>query len=366
MPQTTIRDVPTPALIVDLVKTHANIQSIADYARSHGIDYRPHTKTHKSVRIASMQKEVGAVGLTAAKVGEAQVFADVYDDLLIAYPALDRARTGPLARLAQTHTVRVAVDSALAVESLAAAAKTEDVTIGILVDIDTGGHRTGLQTPQLALDLAQLSDRTAGARFDGLFTYLGHVHEPPDQQGPSLAASNAILQETLDLYKDSGLACPIVSGGSSPTALQTHLMPAVNDLRCGMNVYQDRGLVENGYARREQCAASVVCTVVSNAVPDKCVLDAGSKALTQDLIRGDKRRGHGVIVEYPDATITHLTEEHAEVNLSGCARRPKLAERVTIIPNHICPVVNLFDHAWARDGGDELEPMPTEARGKLS
>lgn len=361
----TLQNIPTPALVIDAAAVRRNIDRLARYSASHGLKIRPHTKTHKSKKLARMQIDAGAGGLTVAKVGEAELMAEVHDDLLLAYPAVDPARTSRLAELARTKTIRVAVDTAYAAEQAAAAAAAAGVTLGLLADIDVGMHRTGVATPADCLALAQHISRLKGARLDGILCYPGHVWTPADQQGPMLAAVAAILDETLELWKRSGLKAGIVSGGSTPTAYQSHLIKAYTEIRPGTYVYNDMNTLRGGWCALEDCAARIVCTVVSDAVKNQIVLDGGTKTLTSDrsLIAPDS--GHGMIVEYPQAKITRLSEEHAQVDVSACADRPRVGRRVTVIPNHICPCVNLQDAAWWMEDG-RLSRLPVDARGRLS
>ncbi|MCX5661683.1 MAG: alanine racemase [Planctomycetota bacterium] len=373
MTRHTLADVPTPALVVDLAAVDRNIQRQAAYGKKHNLGVRPHTKTHKSLFMAKRQLAAGAIGLTVAKVGEAREMVHASQDILIAYPALDPARTAGIAQLARGGaTVRVAVDSAFAVDAIAAAVaqapKPGGTTVGILVDIDVGFHRTGLQTPELALALAQKVDRTKGLRLDGIFCYPGHVVVPSEKHAEVLAPVQKILAETIALWKKHGLAAPIVSAGSTPTGLTSHLIPALTEVRPGTYIYMDRNYMTGGWATIDDCAARLLCTVVSDAVPNKVVLDAGSKTFTSDRLLGDPgaAKGFGLIVEYPQATIVRCSEEHGEVDLAACEKRPKLGERVQVIPNHICPCVNLQDTIWLKQPDGSLEPLPIEARGHLS
>src|SRR4051794_15017473 len=192
--------IPTPAVIIDLAVAQRNIARLAAYGREHSLGIRPHTKTHKSVRIARLQTAAGAVGLTVAKAGEADVMAEATDDLFIAYPTLDAFRAARVAQLAKRLTVRVGLDSAFAAESVARAAQSEGVTVGILVDIDVGFHRTGVQSPQASLDLAKLIARTPGLRLDGIMCFPGQIKEPAAEQPALLAPINAILTEAVDLW----------------------------------------------------------------------------------------------------------------------------------------------------------------------
>jgi D-serine deaminase-like pyridoxal phosphate-dependent protein len=355
----------TPALVIDAKTVFRNLERLAAYAEEQDLDLRPHTKTHKSRELAALQVSGGAVGLTAAKVGEAELMAEVADDILLAYPAIDPARTERVARLAAHTTLRVAVDSQQGAKLLAEAANRRRATIGILVDLDVGMGRTGLQTPSEALRVAQYVDATPGLRLDGLFCYPGHIQSPAAEQEPALRAVSDKLAETLRIWADHGLQARIVSGGSTPTAYQSHLVPEYSEIRPGTYIFNDMNTVRGGYCTFDDCAARIICTVVSTAVPGQVVVDAGSKTLTSDLCGPAPKSGHGHVVEYPDARITRLSEEHAQVDVRACPSAPKLGERVTVIPNHICPCVNLQDSVWWRNEEGRLEELPIDARGLL-
>lgn len=363
----TFADLPTPALVVDLPVVERNLRRMAEYTRQHGLGLRPHTKTHKSLRMARRQIELGAVGLTAAKAGEAETMAACADDLFLAYPALDAPRTQRLAALARTRSLRVGVDSAYAAERLAEAARADGSVLGILVDVDVGYHRTGVQSPEDALALGRLVARTAGLRLDGLMCFPGHVTFPKQDGGRALNEYFAVIRHVVELWKREGLEPRIISGGSTPTAYLSHDSGVLTEIRPGTYIYNDLGSVAVGHCTLEDCAARIVCTVVSDAVPGKVVLDAGSKTLTQDRVPGDASGvTRGRIVEYPDARLVRLSEEHGEADVSASARRPRLGERVTVIPNHICPCVNLQSVYWLRHADGRLEEQPVDARGKLS
>src|SRR5688572_9391677 len=358
-------DRPTPVILINGSIVRRNLKRLADYAASHNLKLRPHTKTHKSTAIARLQIEHGAGGLTVAKLGEAQVMSHVAHDILMAYPAVDPWRCSGLAHLAQSITVRVAIDSRNAADALSAAAGSAESTIGILIDLDVGLHRTGVQSPGDALDLAQVVSKKRNLRLDGLFFYPGHIRGPnASDQKDRLDAVNALVSEALDLFGRSGLSASIVSGGSTPTAYQSHLIRGVTEIRPGTYVFNDMNSVGYGVATLDDCAARIVATVVSTAVPDQVVVDAGTKTLTSDRCGPAPDSGHGHVVEYPDAKIIKLTEEHGQIDVSRCARRPKLGDRLTIIPNHIRPCIHLQDYAWWRDGEHTLT-LPVEARGKV-
>jgi len=356
----------TPALVVDAPVVRRNLQRMAEFGARHRIHIRPHTKTHKSQFIAKLQLESGCRGLTVAKVGEAQVMGEVSDDLLLAYPALDPPRAGAAAEMAKKITLRVAVDSEFAARALSSAAKAAGSTMGMLVDLDVGLHRTGVQSPEAALELARVITKLPNLRLDGLFCYPGQVWEKPDQQGESLKKVDALLGETLDLWRRDGLSAGIVSGGSTPSAKQSNLVRQYTEIRPGTYVFNDMNTVRGGYCEIEDCAARIVATVISTAVPNQVVLDSGSKTLTSDRCIPQPEAGHGFIVEYPEAVIRRLSEEHAQVGFAPGARRPELGERVSIVPNHICPCVNLQDVLWWREEDGTMRSIRVDARGRLS
>ena len=362
---TALNVVATPALVVNGTTVRRNVDHLATYAAAHDIGIRPHTKTHKSRLLARLQLDAGAIGLTIAKVGEAEQMMHESDDLLLAYPAVDATRVKRLAELAHTKNIHVAIDSVFGMEALAAAASAVGSTIGILVDVDVGLGRTGVSTAAEALALAQFIDGTDGVRLDGIMCYPGHVWTPAGRQEELLLGVSQTLQEILDLWERHGLQAKIVSGGSTPTAFQSHFVKEYTEIRPGTYVFNDMNTARGGYCTLEDCAARIICTVVSNAVKNQVVIDGGSKTFSSDLCVPDPHSGYGHIVEHPEAKIAKLSEEHAQVDVSLCERPLKVGEQVSVIPNHICPCINLQDSFWWAEGS-ELTPVPVDARGRLS
>lgn len=356
----------TPFIRIDEGVLTANLRRLAAYGAEKGIALRPHAKTHKSQQIARMQLDLGAIGLAAAKVSEAEVLAEVCSDMLLAYPVVDAGRAERAAELAKRIDLKVALDSAIAAELLSAAADRAGVTVGVLVDQDVGLHRTGVQSSQAALELATKVDQLPGLCLRGLFFYPGHIWDDKDKQQPALNNVAEQLEQTLELWRARGLNAQIVSGGSTPTAYQSHLIPQCTEIRPGTYPYNDMNTVRGGYCTIDQCAARVIVSVVSDAVPGQVVIDSGSKTLTSDRCVPQPESGHGLIIEYPDARITKLSEEHGQVDVSQCDSKPRIGERLSVIPNHICPCINLQDTVWLDSGDGPLTAMPIHARGKLS
>ncbi|MEX0671013.1 MAG: alanine racemase [Pirellulales bacterium] len=366
----TVDSVATPALVIDASRVDRSIARVSAYANTHLFAVRPHTKTHKSVEIARLQLAAGACGLTVAKVGEAEALLPAFDgglaDILVAYPTVDPARTQRLAKLGRAATVRVALDTVAAIDAVAAAAQSAGVTIGVLVDLDVGMGRTGVPTAERLTNLAQAVTAARGLRLDGIFCYPGHIWAKPAEQAAPLATVASKLQEAIDLFDRHGLCREAVSGGSTPTAFQSHLVPQVTEIRPGTTVFNDMNTVYGGFCSLDDCAATIICTVVSDAVAGQVVLDGGTKTFTSDRCGPAPDSGHGHLVEYPDAVITKLTEEHGQVDISRCASRPQVGERVNVIPNHICPCVNLQDSVWWREADGTCRALTVDARGRLS
>lgn len=356
-------DIPTPGLVIDLAVVERNLQRAAGYASEHGIKIRPHTKTHKLLSMARRQLAHGAGGLTVAKVGEAQVMSAASRDLLLAYPYVDPNRLNDLMELARHNSLRVAVDTIDAAKMFGEATAAAGVKLGVLVDLDIGFHRTGVQTPAEALAIAQQIGKFPSLQFDGLFFYPGHLNKQPLVE-PGLADASRIVRETIELLKNKGIAVKTVSGGSTPTLYSSHLVPELTEIRPGTYIYNDRNELAAGWASLDQCAARMVCTVVSTAVPGKMVINAGSKTLTSDRLGIDPMNGgFGMVVEYPSAKISRLSEEHGEVELDPAEGKPKVGQRVHVIPNHICPCVNLHDFIWLKQADGSVEQTRIDARG---
>jgi D-serine deaminase-like pyridoxal phosphate-dependent protein len=361
-----MHDLPTPALVIDGAVLRKNIARMATYVRERRINLRPHTKTHKSRMIAAMQIASGAAGLTVAKAGEAEIMIGVSDDILMAYPPVERARCTRVAQLSRNTTLRVALDSEYAVDSLSQAASAARTTVGVLVDVDVGMHRTGVQTPEGALSLATTVSRSPGLRLDGIMYYPGHVWDLPDAQEPALRKVSERLEEVLGLWSQHGLLANIVSGGSTPTAFQSHLIGCTTEIRPGTYVFNDMNTLAGGFCGIEDCAARIVCTVVSTAISGQFVIDGGTKTFTSDRCIPAPETGHGYIVEYPDARLKALSEEHGQVDISRSSTSPRVGDRVTVIPNHICPCINLQDFVWLIEPDSTPERLSVDARGKLS
>jgi D-serine deaminase-like pyridoxal phosphate-dependent protein len=349
-----VAELDTPVATVDLDAVERNISRFQGYCDEHGLAFRPHIKTHKLPAIAHMQVRAGAVGITCQKLGEAEVMeAAGLDDILLTFPLVGSAKAERLAALAGEARVAVVGDSATVPQGLSPALAAAGAEAGFLVEVDTGFGRTGVQTAEEAAELAALADSLPGLRFDGVMTY------------PTLPESGPKLRAAVDAIAARGLEVRTVSAGGTPTFFTNHEVPEVTEVRAGTYVYGDRACIADGSVPLEDCALRVRMTVVSRPTAGRAILDGGSKTLTNDPVAWTGEDGHGLVVEYPDASIYALSEEHGHVDLSACADRPEVGEVVTVIPNHVCGCTNMHDEVVVHRGGRVAGVWPVAARGKL-
>jgi len=344
----------TPCLVVDVDVLDANLQAMAASATERGTALRPHAKTHKCLEIARRQVDLGAAGLTVATVGEAEVFADAgFTDLFIAYPIWAAGGRGDRLRdLAARTQLRVGVDSVEGVALLAGAG------IDVLVEIDSGHHRTGVQPDQAGLVARAAAD--ASLTVLGVFTFPGHGYGPGLRQQAAADEAAALANGDAALAAE-GITASVRSGGSTPTA--TLAGSTVTEIRPGIYPFYDAQQVELGVAGFEQVALTVASTVVHRS-GRSIVLDAGSKTLGAD--QPAWATGAGRLPDHPDARIVLLSEHHAKVVFPDDRPVPDLGSVVRVAPNHVCAAVNLADELVVTQGGRVVDTWRVAARGRNS
>jgi len=316
---------------------------------------RPHAKTHKSPEIARLQLGQGAVGLTVATLGEAEVFAQHgCTDLFVAYPVhLDERAADRLGALARRGRIAIGVDS---VEAAARAGRlVAPYGVEVVVEVDCGQHRTGCP-PEQAGTVAVAAAR-AGLTVRGVFTFPGHSYAPDATMSAAVDEARA-LATARSVVEDAGLEVSVVSGGSTPSlaGLDTDV---VTEARPGVYVFGDAQQWELGTMAPDTLALTCRATVVSHS-GGRAVLDSGGKALAAD--RAAFSTGSGRLLDHPDARIVHLSEHHAVVEFAG-APLPRVGEQVDVVPNHCCAAVNLADDLWVEEAG-VLRSWPVAARGR--
>lgn len=341
------KKIDTPCLVIDKAVMLNNIQRAQEYANQHGIQLRPHIKTHKSVYCAQQQLAAGAVGITCQKIGEAEVMAEHgCEDLFISFNIIGEPKYSRLNQLRRKAQVRVSVDNAVIAAGLNES--TKQGKLPVLIECDTGMHRCGVTSPAQALVLAQQIDSMPHLQLQGLMTY------PAKGMVTQVAAW---LAEAKELFNRHGLCCDIISGGNTPDMFDQHQIKAQTEMRSGTYIFNDRMMQATGVCDWQDCAVSIYVTVVSTPQKGRAIIDAGVKTLSAET---GWVQGYGRIVEYPDAEIYALNEEHGYVR---CEQPLTIGEQLRIIPNHICVTMNLQNQAYLDTDG-ELEVINIEARGK--
>jgi D-serine deaminase-like pyridoxal phosphate-dependent protein len=355
------RGIDTPRVVVDIARVRANIDRAQRSMDERGIALRPHAKTHKSVAVARMQLASGAAGITVGTLGEAEVFAaHGIDDLFLAYPIwADGSKAARLRALADgSPSFAVGVDSVAGAERVGAVVAGGRHRVRVLVEIDPGLHRTGAPTPDAAVAVAEAAGR-AGLAVDGVFSHGGHGYRP-GRAAEAGADEVRALTAAADALRGAGFEISTISAGSTPTML-TAAGGAVTEIRAGTYVYGDRQQWFLGAVPAEGCAVAVAATVVS-VFEDRIVVDAGAKSLTKD--RADWLTGFGAIVGFPDLVIERVNDYHGVVAAPRGTPRPAIGEVVAIIPNHVCPVIDLVDSVVAVEADGTIVEWPVDARGR--
>ena len=351
---TSVDALDTPAVTIHLDRLEANIRRVHGELARHGIANRPHIKTHKIPAIGAMQMAAGAIGITCQKLGEVEVFTDagVADDVLLAYNIVGRAKTERLMALAKRlRRLAVVLDNDVVARGLSEAAVVHGGEIPFLVECDTGFGRNGVQTPEAALDLARAAMKMRGLRFEGLMTF---PNREPD--------TGIFLGRALELFAQAGIQVPVVSGGGTPATFKAGALPMLTEHRAGTYVYNDVMTVASAAATWADCAMQVRVTVVSRPTDTRAVIDAGTKVLTSDQYHV---KGYGHLMEYPEAIVTGLSEEHGIVDLSACRERPRVGDVVNVVPNHCCVVSNMVDEVYGVRAGAVEIVWPVAARGAV-
>jgi D-serine deaminase-like pyridoxal phosphate-dependent protein len=355
----------TPSMLVDESLMEQNISEMQALANSFGAQLRPHIKTHKTPQVALRQISHGARGITCAKLGEAEVMADAgVEDILIAYPVVTELKINRLIAVMEKARMIVAVDSLDAAEALSAAMSRNDRSLDVYVEVNTGQNRSGQlaghDAVQLALDIA----RMPSLNVIGIMTHEGHTHTvAADKIADAARGAGEKLVATAEEIRRAGLPITEVSVGSTPSSMYTPSVGGITEMRPGTYVFRDTTGFLYGLYGPDRCAARVLATVVSHPSKDRMIVDSGSKTLALDKSHGHP--GHGYIIGHPGSIIDRLSEEHGVVVIPEDDPGFAIGERVEIIPNHICPSVNLLDELNIVRDGEVIDVWPIAARGKV-
>ncbi len=345
----------TPAVVVDLDKVERNIQRIQAICDRAGVANRPHIKTHKLVALALHQLALGASGITVQKVGEAEVMAAAgIRDMLLTFNILGRSKLARLATLIRDTDIKVVADSETIVAGLEQAAEAGGRKLSVMIECDTGAGRNGVQSPEAAQALARRVAASRHLAFDGLMTY-------PKSGGRR--DIEIFFDEAKALIEKDGIDVKVRSSGGSPDMWSDEGLAPITEYRAGTYIYNDRALMKCGAAKFDDCALTVLATVVSRPREDRAIIDAGSKALTSDLLGLE---GYGVVTELNDGIVFNVNEEHGYLDVSRTNHKPKVGDLVRVVPNHVCPVSNLYDRVVLVAGAEVLGAVKVDARGTVT
>jgi D-serine deaminase-like pyridoxal phosphate-dependent protein len=371
-----LADLPTPQVLIDHRRARRNIDRVQQLASDAGLTLRPHAKTHKSPVVARWQIERGAIGVCSAKVGEAEVFADAgIENIRLPYP-VHFSNAARVIALMDRARVSIIVDHLDVARGWSEAMTRAGRRLDVLVKVDVGFHRCGIDPARQPVDFLKAVASLGGLRLVGLLSHAGHGYHAASEE--ALAAIARDEADTLTRIREAasgaGLALDEVSVGATPTLRFSARERGITELRPGNYVYFDRTQVALGAATLEDCALTVLATVVTTH-DGRIILDCGSKTLTNDQARGiSAAPGFGAVLtgngESPrhvdeSLTIERLSEEHATVKVHGTtALRP--GDRVRVVPNHSCVVSNLVDAVRLVEDDQVVDTIPIAARGRIT
>ncbi|MBI2823194.1 MAG: DSD1 family PLP-dependent enzyme [Planctomycetia bacterium] len=351
----------TPVLCVDLAVMESNIESVAEACRSHGVAWRPHAKGHKVPAIAKCQLAAGAIGITCAKLGEAEVMAAAgIEDILIANMIVGPLKLARLVELRRVADPIVCVDHVDQVAPLAEAMNQAGLSVRALIEVDIGLRRVGVLPGQAALTLAKQIEDRPGIELAGVMGYEGHLLTVPDLHEKSSAIRVSLLQltDTAELLRRAGFACEIVSCGGTGSYVYAIQQPGITEIQAGGAIFMDAYYRNRCKVPDLQYAMTVLATVVSRPAADRAIIDAGRKTLNPELAMP-------LVAGYDDARVVSLSAEHGALELGPQSRGLRVGDRVELVPGYSDLTTVLHDEMHGfRDGRLEVV-WPIEARGKL-
>ena len=362
-----VSELDTPALLIDLDIMERNLRRVAGYARENGLRLRPHTKTHKIPALGRLQIELGAAGLTVAKVGEAEVMlGSGTPDLLVAYPVIGHKKLERLMEVARRTRITVALDSLAAARPLSDAARAAQVTIGVLAEVDVGLGRVGVNPGEALVQLARSLQRLPWLTLEGITFYPGHIKAMDEEGERGIRDLAELVGQILGDLRRTGIEPGIVSGGSTPALFHSHEVPGVTEIRPGTYIFNDRNTWQCGGCALEDCAATILTSVVSTARPGFMIVDGGSKTFFSDRLVTTGEATFGYMPDCPEAVFYRMNEEHGYIDLRKAPQANfEVGDHVRIIPNHVCVAMNLHEQVYGVRGDEVEQVWKVEGRGKL-
>ena len=364
MPNVSLFDIDTPAFVVDLPTLRANLARVARSAAAAGLELRPHIKAHKTPRIAHLQLESGAVGVTAAKVSEAEAMIDGgVPDVFIANEIVGEAKLRRLAALRERAHLSVACVSLEVAQGYARVFDDAADPLEVMLEIDIGAHRCGVE-PEQGPELAAQVARSAGLRIVGVMGYapMTYAVNSNGERVPLVAQEGSLLAQVGAQLASEGHQMRRISGGCTPGALLYRAGCGLTEIRPGTYVFYDMNQVDLGVVGVEDVSATILATVISTPRPGRAVLDAGSKALATQV--KPVSAGCGFVKGHPGASVDVLNDEHGYLNLGNSDLRVSVGDKLELIPPRVCTAVNLYDELHLVEEGRLVETCRVTARGR--
>lgn len=364
------QDLDTPALLIDREILLNNLKRMQDYADDYHISLRPHTKTHKMPYIAQCQLDLGSNGIAVAKVGEAEVMAaHGVKDIFIANEIVGRSKLERIIRLMEQTNISFGIDSCFQVHEIEQVFSKSGKVAEVLIEVEVGEKRCGINTEEECLYLLESIKQSPHVSLKGFFGHDGNTYQAKNRE--ECFELSKVAQEKLvyfsEFARSKGMDIPIVSYGSTPPLnMHVEIIDGITELRPGTYALMD---ASQGFAigTLEQCAATVLSTVISKLADGRVILDVGAKGITmQERKEGICCSfGKGLIWGYPNVSIERIFDEHAIIHNASFWHQVEIGQKVRVIPVHICPTCNLYDKASLISGQNVVHELSVSARGKL-
>jgi D-serine deaminase-like pyridoxal phosphate-dependent protein len=352
----TREEIPTPALLLDLAALDRNITRMAAFFAGGTCRLRPHVKAHKTLEIARRQLAAGSCsGLTCATVSEAEMVAPICDDLLLANEIVSASKCERVAALARRTRITVAVDSLAGLDALSQAARAGGVRVGVLVDVNVGQNRCGVEPGEAALTLARRAVQSGALDLRGVMGYEGHLQPVRDRAERESRTRHAMqgLVHTAAQFRAAGFPSDVVSAGGTGTYDISGRVEGVTEIQAGSYALMDTDY--SGVGVPFEAAFSVLGTVISRPSRERCVADCGHKASSKD-------HGYPAVRGIDGAEVTALNDEHATIALPAGANIA-VGDLIELLPSHTDPTINLHDVFYVVDGDRVIDVWPIGARG---
>jgi len=353
--------------MIDEAVMRSNLKRMARACAGFGCLLRPHVKTHKSPDLAKIQAEYGGSAITVAKLSEAEIFAEAgFDDIFMAYPLVGAQKLARAAKLTRRIRLILSTDSLIGAKALSDKAVEEGIEFELRVEVDSGMRRSGVPL-ESASEFAQLISRLPGLKLTGIFTYRNLIYRGmPDTDSHKCGVDEGnIMIRLKEQMRENGLLIDDVSVGSTATAIPCASVPGVTEVRPGTYIFYDTMQADKGACDDTMYAAHVDATVIS-VKGSLVVIDAGIKSISTDC-PPDKPpynfKGFGKVLGHENLILRSMTEEHGMLENLSLSDVLTVGDRLSIVPNHICTTVNLYDYAYLVGAGTEIKRIELLARG---